>query len=144
MKWKQIHGGEERTFAVVFDKGDEVVEGLAAFAREQRLTASRLTGLGAFSDAVLGFFDWERKDYRRIPIEEQVEVVALIGDIALDEGGEPRLHPHVVVSKADGTAHGGHLLAAHARPTLEVLVIESPAHLRRRMDAETGLPLISL
>ena len=144
MKWKQIHGGDERTFAVVFDKGDEAVEGLTAFAREQRLSASRFTGLGAFSDAVLGFFDWQKKDYRRIRIDEQVEVVALIGDVALDERDEPKLHPHVVVSKADGTAHGGHLLAAHVRPTLEVVVTESPAHLRRRMDAETGLPLIRL
>lgn len=144
MKWKQLQHGELRTFAVVFDKGDEVVESLTAFAREHGLSAAQFTGLGAFSDVVLGFFDWQRKDYERIQIEEQVEVVALVGDVTLGEGDEPKLHPHVVVAKSDGTAHGGHLLEGNVRPTLEVVLSETPAHLHRRTDAETGLPLIQL
>jgi uncharacterized protein len=144
MKTKLIHDGPERTFAVILDQGDEVVSCLTAFIKEHGLSASRFTGLGAFSDAVLGFFDWEKKDYKRIPIREQVEVLALVGDVALDDEGAPSLHPHVVVGKADGTAHGGHLLEARVRPTLEVVVTEAPARLRRRHDPETGLALIRL
>ncbi len=92
---------------------------------------------------MLGYFDWQKKDYTRIPVAEQVEVLALVGDIALNDG-EPQLHPHVVIGKADGSAHGGHLLEAHVRPTLEVIVTESPAHLQRRSDPESGLALIRL
>ena len=143
MKSKLIYDGPQRTFVVVFDSGDEVVEHLLAFAREHRLSAAEFTGIGAVSDAVLGYFDWQKKDYERIPVGEQVEVLSLTGNIALAEG-EPKLHPHVVVGKADGSAHGGHLLAAHVRPTLEVIVTESPAHLQRRSDPETGLALIRL
>jgi uncharacterized protein len=143
MKAKQIDGGTQRTFAVVFDTGDEVLENLDIFAREQALSAAAFTGLGAFSDAVLGFFDWQRKDYKRIPIQEQVEVVSLVGNIAL-KGDEPKLHPHVVVANSEGRAFGGHLLEAHVRPTLEIIITESPAHLRRRTDEETGLALIRL
>lgn len=143
MQSKLIHDGPQKTYAVVFDTGDEVVAGLTEFAGRQRLSASQLTGLGAFSDVVLGFFDLATKDYLRIPIDEQVEVVTLVGDIALKDG-KPKLHPHVVVSKRDGSAWGGHLLEAHVRPTLEVIVIESPAHLRRRTDDATGLPLIDI
>ena len=143
MQSKLLHDGPQRTFAVVFDKGDEVLETLLAFAREQRLTAAEFTGLGALSDAVLGYFDWQKKDYKRIPIDEQVEVLNLTGNIALADG-EPKLHPHIVLGKADGTAHGGHLLEARVRPTLEVIVTESPAHLRRRSDPETGLALLQL
>jgi predicted DNA-binding protein with PD1-like motif len=144
MNWKEIKSGDQRTFAVIFETGGEAVAGLTRMAREMRLAASQITGIGAFSDAVLGFFDWEKKDYRRIPIREQVEVVALLGDIALDDRGVPALHVHVVLAKSDGTAHGGHLLEAHVRPTLEVVVTESPAHLHRRPDRETGLALIRL
>jgi hypothetical protein len=107
------------------------------------LSAAEFTGIGAFSAAVLGYFDWQRKDYTRIPVDEQVEVLSLTGNIALADG-EPKLHPHVVVGKADGSAHGGHLLEAHVRPTLELIVTESPAHLQRRSDPETGLALIRL
>jgi hypothetical protein len=143
MKSQLIYDGPQRTFVVVFDHGDAVLENLLAFAREHRLSAAEFTGIGAFSDAVLGYFDWQKKDYERIPVDEQVEVLNLTGNIALADG-QPKLHPHVVVGKADGTAHGGHLLEAHVRPTLEVIVTESPAHLQRRSDPETGLALIRL
>ena len=143
MKSKLIHNAAQRTFALVFDPGDEVLEKLLAFAKQHRLTAASFTGLGALSDAVLGYFDCEEKRYRRIPVAEQVEVLNLTGNLALGNG-EPKLHAHIVLGKADGTAHGGHLLEAHVRPTLEVIVTESPAHLQRRTDPQTGLALIQL
>ena len=143
MKSKVIDDDSQRTFAVVLDPGDEVLECLLAFAREHRLSAAEFTGLGALSDCVLGYFDWQKKDYERIRLDEQVEVLNLTGNVALSEG-KPKLHPHIVVGKADGSAHGGHLLEGHVRPTLEVIVTESPAHLRRKSDPETGLALIEL
>jgi uncharacterized protein len=143
MKVKLIHADGEKTYAIVFDKGDEVIQGLTGFAKQHRLTAGQITAIGALSDAVLGFFDRQRKEYQRISVNEQVEVLSLIGDIALDNE-EAKVHVHVVVGKADGTAHGGHLLEAHVWPTLEVIVVEPPAHLRRTIDRETGLALIDL
>jgi hypothetical protein len=92
---------------------------------------------------VLGYFDWKKKEYQPIPVDEQVEVVALIGDVALEKNG-PAVHAHVVVSGADAAARGGHLLEAHVRPTLEIVLTESPAHLYKRYDPESGLALIAL
>jgi uncharacterized protein len=143
MKSKLIHDEVQTTFALVFEKGDEFVEEMSLFAKRQNLAASHFTAIGAFRDAVLGFFDREKKDYKKIPMKEQTEVLSLIGDIALS-GKDPKLHAHVVLGKADGTAHGGHLLQAHVWPTLEVVLTESPRHLRRKTDAETGLALIDL
>ena len=143
MKTKLIHDDGEKTFAVVFDKGDEVASGLLSFAKDNNLSASHFTAIGAFERVTLGFFERGRKEYKRIVIDEQVEVLSLVGDIALD-GDEPKVHAHVVVGKADGTAHGGHLLEARVWPTLEVILVESPRHLRRKLDEETGLALISL
>jgi uncharacterized protein len=142
MKHKQINDAPERTFALVFDRGDEAVSELTRFAREQRLDAARLSGIGAFERVVVGFFDLERMDYERIPIEEQTEVVAVLGDVALGPDGVPKLHAHVVVSKRDGSAWGGHLIEGRVRPTLEVMLVESPSYLQRRTDPATGLPLI--
>ena len=143
MRSKLIHDQQgERTFAVVFDRGEEVLAGLREFGRETNLTAARFTAIGAFSDVVLGFFDPERKEYDQIPIHEQVEVLSLIGNVAQHQG-KPKVHMHVVVGKRDGTAHGGHLLEAHVRPTLEVMVVEAPGHLQRATDEETGLALLT-
>jgi predicted DNA-binding protein with PD1-like motif len=143
MKAKRITTGADQRFVVVFDTGDEVMAGLQKFAAEQSLNASSFTAIGAFERARLGFFDLEKKEYAPIPIDEQVEVVSLVGDIALDKG-KPKIHAHVVVAKRDGTAHGGHLLEAWVRPTLELVLVESPASLARKTDPATGLGLISL
>jgi predicted DNA-binding protein with PD1-like motif len=131
-----------RTHVLVFESGDEVMAELAAWCRAEGVTAARLTGIGAFSDVVLGWFDWEAKGYREIPLCEQVEVLGLTGDVALDDE-EPAVHAHVVVGRADGSAHGGHLLRGHVRPTLELIVDEPPAHLHKRHDPESGLALIA-
>jgi uncharacterized protein len=133
----------QKTYALIFDSGDEVVEGITDFAKEQQLSASQFTAIGAFSEVMLGYFDFSIKDYKKIPIHEQVEVLTLVGDIAMHEG-KPKVHAHVVVGKSDGTAHGGHVLEARVKPTLEVILTESPAHLQRKHDKETGLALIAL
>jgi predicted DNA-binding protein with PD1-like motif len=144
MKTQLIHEQHgEQTFVIVFAKGDEVVAGLQQFAEERQITAAHFTAIGALRDVVLGYFERERKDYKRIPLQEQIEVLSLIGNIALADG-KPKLHAHVVIGKSDGSAHGGHLLEAHVWPTLEVIVVESPQHLRRTYDTETGLALLNL
>lgn len=143
MKSKLIHEQSEKAFVLIFDAGDNVMPGLLQFAKHNRLSASRFSAIGGFSEVTLGYFDLELKDYHPIPISEQVEVLSLAGNIALDRG-EPRIHAHVVVGKSDGTAHGGHLLQAKVRPTLEVVLVESPKHLERVSDPRFGLPLIRL
>jgi uncharacterized protein len=132
-----------RTYMLVFDIGEEVTSTLLAFAADRRLEGSHFTAIGAFEDVVLGWFDWDLKDYRRNRMAEQVEVVSLAGNIALSPTGDPGLHAHVAVARRDGSAWGGHLLEAHVRPTLEVVLTESPEHLRRTYDQETGMAALA-
>jgi len=144
MKFKLIHDHHgEKTYALIFDTGDEVASNLLEFAKQNRLGGSRFTAIGAFSDVTLGYYDLSKKDYKKIPVNEQVEVLSMIGDIALNEG-EPKIHAHVVVGRSDAATLGGHLVEAHVRPTLEVMLVESPKHLQRRSDNESGLALIRL
>jgi predicted DNA-binding protein with PD1-like motif len=115
---------------------------LTQFAREERLGASQFTAIGAIQDGVLGWFDRERKMYREIPINEQAEVLSLVGDVALADD-TPIVHAHMTVGLADGSARGGHLLRAHVWPTLEVMLVESPNALHKERQPETGLILIA-
>ena len=143
MRAKLVHdSGGQRTFVVVLETGDEVMQSLASFARDEGLSAAQLTAIGAFSHAVLAYFDWETREYQRIPVTEQVEVASMLGDVALDPEGEVALHIHLVLGRRDGTALAGHLDEAHVRPTLEVVLTESPEHLRKVKDPESGLALI--
>ncbi len=132
-----------KTFILVFETGDELAEGLLRFAKEQKLSAASFKAVGALSSVRLGWLSWESKRYEpSVTLDEQVELLTLIGDVALKDG-EPVVHAHAVVGKKDGTAHGGHLLKARIRPTCEVFLIESPAHLQKFVDAESGVALIA-
>ncbi len=142
MKSRILQRTGVRTHLVVFDPGDEVSSGLQRFARDLRIRAASFAGLGAFSDAVLAFFDLSRNEYDRIEVGEQVEVLSLVGNMGRHDG-EPLVHAHVVLGKRDGTALGGHLVEAHVRPTLEIMVTELDGTLERRRDERTGLPLIA-
>ncbi len=144
MRWRLLHQDEGlRTFAVIFQKGDEAKGGLTSFAVDEGVTAASLTAIGAFEEALLASFDREHNEYLDIPIDEQVEVLALVGDIALHDD-EPEVHAHVVVGHPDGRTVGGHLQAGIVWPTSEVVVEETPSHLRKRFDPDTGLALIDL
>jgi uncharacterized protein len=143
MKAKVVQDADVVTYVVVCDPGDEAVAALAQFARAERLEASQVTAVGAFERATVGWFDRAAQHYRRIPVDEQCEVLSLLGDIAHGVDG-PSLHVHVVLGLADGTTRGGHLLEGWVFPTLEVIVTETPAELRKVMRPELGIALIDL
>jgi uncharacterized protein len=143
MQCKLLHeAGGQRTFAVVLATGDEVLSSLLEFVQRENIRGATFTAIGALSDAVLSYFNWEKKEYEKIPVREQVEVAALIGDVADDSKGKPSLHIHAALGTRDGSAKAGHLGEGHVRPTLEVIVTESPTHLRKVKDEESGLALI--
>jgi uncharacterized protein len=143
MRWKLLSADPPATYAIVLASGDELTATLGRFVEERRIHAASLSAIGAFEKALLGYFDWQQKDYRRIPVDEQVEVVSLLGDVAV-ANGKPTPHLHAVLGRSDGTTRGGPLLEGYVRPTLEITMIRSPAHLEKRKDPETGLALIDL
>lgn len=144
MKSKLIHDDDgQRVFALIMDAGDETMQCIRAFADEQKVNACQFTAIGAFSHAVLGYFDYAKKDYKKIRIEEQMEVLVLAGDISFKED-KRKVHAHVVLGGPDGTTRGGHLMEGYVRPTLEIILTESPADLHRKHDPESGLALIDI
>ena len=143
MKSKIVEDADVVTYVLVCDPGDEAVAALTQFAHAERLEASQITAVGGFERATVGWFDRAARQYRRIPVDEQCEVLSLLGDIAEGPDG-PSLHAHVVLGLADGTTRGGHLLEGRVFPTLEVVITETPAELRKVMRPDLGIALIDL
>jgi predicted DNA-binding protein with PD1-like motif len=135
--------GGLRQYALVMDKGDEAVGAITDFARAERITGASLTAVGACSEATLGYFDPQINDYLSTVFTEQMEILSLLGDIATKDD-QPALHAHIVLGRRDSSAIGGHLQQLKVFPTLEVILSETPRHLRKRVDPSTGLALIAL
>jgi uncharacterized protein len=146
VKARQVAGGPSVTYVAVLDEGEEAFSALSDWAAGQRISAGQVTAVGAFERATVGWFDRAARDYRRIEVGQQCEVLSLIGDIALGAGdpGRPQPHLHAVLGLADGTTRGGHLLEGHVWPTLEVIIREAPAELRKTHRPDIGLALVDL
>ena len=133
----------EKTYVLTFAKGDEVMSGLTAFAAQQKVTAGYFTAIGALRRAKFGWFDLAHQAYRNIPVEEQVELISLIGNFGLING-HPQPHTHGAIALPDGQVRGGHLLEAVVFPTLEVFFTALPLTLIKKRDAQTALFLFDL
>lgn len=143
MKTHTLHIDSTIEYMVAFEKDEEVTKGLLQFALRNNVTAGRFSAIGAFRSVTLGYFDVDKMDYNRITLDEQVEVVSLVGNVALHDD-TPKVHPHVVVATSDARAFGGHLLEGIVRPTLEVMFTQFPGELHRETDKEYGIPLLKL
>jgi predicted DNA-binding protein with PD1-like motif len=143
MRHRVLLDGDLRTLIAVFDTGDDVLPGLQELAEAEDLDGCSFTAVGAFEEAVLGWYDLEAQEYRDIPVRKQCEVLTMTGDITRSPKGRT-VHAHVVVGLRDGTTRGGHVLSAKVRPTLEVVLNETPAQLHRTFDPNVGIALIDL
>jgi len=142
MRVHKVHHQTGRVLVVVCDKEEEAVGAIGRALREEKVLAARVTAVGGFADGEVGWFDHGARDYRRIQVSEQVEVLCLLGDVA-ELDGQPALHVHTVLGRSDGSTVGGHLLRGRVWPTLEVIISEVSPNLAKRVDAESGLALIS-
>jgi predicted DNA-binding protein with PD1-like motif len=130
-----------RTHLVVFDDGDDVLNLITEFVADKQILSAQLTGIGAFSNATLGYFDFSIKDYRKMEVHEQVEVVSFIGNISIYKN-HPKLHAHVVLGRSDSSTMGGHFLNGTVHPTLELFITETTDHFNRKIDTDINIPLI--
>lgn len=136
MKWRR---DGSRVFTRL-EKGDEVHSSLVEIAEREKIAGGWLSGIGAASDVELGYYDLERKEYDRVRIDGDVEIVSASGTVGLVDG-KPFVHLHAVVSDRNCATRGGHLFRAVTGATLEFVLFVANAPIERTRDEATGLNL---
>jgi predicted DNA-binding protein with PD1-like motif len=131
----------EKVYTVIFSKGDEALSGLTDFAIQHKVEDAHFTAIGAVSGATLAWLDPAGKIYHRIPVDQQVEVLSLVGDVATFSG-KPVVHMHAVLGKPDGSTVGGHVFELRVNPTLEVFMTVNQTPLKKKPDDATGMKVI--
>jgi uncharacterized protein len=144
MRFKLASEHDGRTFVLILDQGEEALAAITAFANGQAIDAASVAAIGAFESAEVGWFDLDAKRYNPISVDEQCEVLSLLGDIAQGDDGKASLHLHAVLGLRDGSVRGGHFLGGNVRPTLEVTIVETAPNLRRKKRADLGIALIDI
>ncbi|HKC67277.1 MAG TPA: PPC domain-containing DNA-binding protein [Bacteroidia bacterium] len=133
--------GTAKTYSLIFSPGDEILSGLEEFALRYNVKSAYFTAIGDASFAKFGWYDESKKMFKVTEIKQPVEIVSLVGDIAL-YNNEPAVHCHIALAAEDGVLQGGHLLEAFISPTLEVMITVEPTPLYKKLDPEFSALII--
>lgn len=131
----------ESDFIMVLEAGDEIIESLKKFAKEENLSGFFM-GIGAVRDPVVGYYDVEKKQYVKAELEGEYEVLSLMGTISYLPDGKPFIHAHIILGDNQHRALGGHLFRAKVSVTLELIILRTQKMLRQK-DKKFDLWLIS-
>lgn len=126
-----------------FEEDEIFPEKLLEFVGSEEIYNASFTGIGAFSRARLAYFDVETCRYADREVDDQVEVLSLVGNVAR-HSEQPLVHAHITLGRRDYTTLGGHLQEGSVRPTLELFLRVGEEPLDRVTDAVYGLPTLEL
>jgi predicted DNA-binding protein with PD1-like motif len=131
-----------RTWQLVFAPHSDPVATLSEFVTANHVQYASYTGIGAAESATFAAFDPAIKGYTPMAHAEQMEILSFTGNVSWMDG-KPLLHTHATFGKLDGTALGGHVLAVHVFPTLELVLTEGSEGITRGPDP-SGAKLMKL
>jgi len=118
-------GKSGRTYRINMSKGDEIMSGLTDFAEKYHIRNGHFTAVGAINKGLFGWSDVERGlGQKKIELNQEAEIVSLMGSISVDNQGRSNVHGHGTVALSDGSVRGGHWWEAHVSIIAEVFVTE--------------------
>lgn len=128
----------DRKYVLRFDKGEELIDRLIEFAKQESIRGALITGIGGVQEAVVATYDLDHVSYRDTTVHGNLELASLTGTIAVFEEA-PILHLHGVIGKEDMTALAGHLRRIIVGGTCEIFLETISSGIMREHDHETGL-----
>ncbi|MBO8179917.1 MAG: DNA-binding protein [Archaeoglobus sp.] len=129
----------DRSFFLRLDYGKDLVRQLEEFLTDREIHAAKVSAIGAVRNAVIGYYDQEKREYVKRELNEPMEIISLLGNVSLKDG-KPFCHIHVLLGK-NGEVYGGHLFSAEVfacEVFIQSLKGEAP---ERTFDEQTGLML---
>lgn len=127
-------------YVVRLEKGEEIVESLTRFCKENDIKLGRVTAIGAANKVTIGLFNTETKEYHSTDLTGDMEITNLAGNISRMDG-EVYLHLHITVCDEENNAYGGHLNSAVISATCEMIIDVIDGNVDRKLDEEIGLNL---
>ena len=132
---------EQGRYLLRFDRGEEVIAGLAVFAAQERIPGASFTAIGAAEKVVISFYHGRLKQYEDMVIKDELEIASLTGNIAWKENA-PVVHAHGVFSDRNMKSFGGHVKKCVVSFTCEVALSVFSKKIERMYDKTTGLNLL--
>ena len=144
MKYKKIFDSgsndlKKVTYALCFDKGDDVASELEKFINKEQITFANFSGIGAFEDTVIGLY--ENGEYKKFTYKQLVEVVNFTGNITFKDN-EPKIHTHTTLSYEEDNdikTLAGHFFSAKVAVTLEIILHSYNTKIERKYNQDSKI-----
>lgn len=130
----------ENKYIVRIDRGEEILETLKNFCKDNNITLGSVQGIGAVNKATVGVFNTEKKEYHSTTVTGVYEITSLLGNIST-MNGETYLHLHITLANDKYEVCGGHLNAAFVSATCEIVIDSINGSVDREHSDEVGLNL---
>ena len=137
MEYKKING----SWVIVLRRNEKVIESLKKFVGKNDIKSGYFNAVGAVSSVVLAHYNLEKKKYTTKSINKPLEIVSLMGNIAM-KGTEKIIHGHIVVGTDKMELYGGHLKEATVAATCEIILNEFKETIEKHYDEDTGINLM--
>ncbi len=135
MKYQEVEPG---IYLIRLDKGEEVIERITSFARENNIKAGIFSGIGGIINASIANYSNALRQYITKTYKNMLEVGHCSGNISVqDDGDEPQIHAHVTASNEQDGVVVGHLFGATVEITMEIYLRSFNMTLSRKFDPET-------
>jgi len=129
----------KRTVMGQFPFGADLLESLTQFVRKEKITAGRISGIGATTHAVIAYYDQNQKKYLSMEFPGGMEILNLHGNVSIRDGN-PFVHVHILLGDPQGKVFGGHLMPGTKLWAFEAIIDEFDGEeLSRAEEPRTGL-----
>lgn len=136
---KEMNNG----YYIRIDQGEEIIESIKVFCSTNRISSGLISGLGSVTEAELGLFDIEKKEFIKKEFKEILEIASMNGNIST-MNGQVYLHIHAVLSDRECRTFGGHFSMGIVGATCEVVVVPLKNDADRIFNDEIGLNLLNI
>ena len=125
-----------------FERGEELIDALSEFSREQNIKSAFFYGFGATTGGTVASYNIEAQKYMDEELDGEYEIINITGDITKLEG-QPFVHAHGIFSYIGKPSRGGHIKRLIIGATCEMFMDILPKEITRTYDANTGLKLMT-
>ena len=132
---------ENNVYILNIEGGEELLSSLRAFLEKENIKAGYFSGLGAAGALDIAYYNLESKKFERHTIKEDVEILSLIGNIAMLKD-KTIIHTHGTFGRKDLSVFGGHIFSLHVSGACEIHLTKLSGEMTRAYNETTGLNLL--
>lgn len=129
------------TIVLRLNIGEDIVESITKVANDEKIKLATVSGIGAVNDLTVGVFKPDEGKYYPNTLEEDLEILALSGNITT-MNDETYVHLHIAVGDDVGAAFGGHLNEAIVSVTAEIFINIIDGEVDRKLDETININLL--